>query len=174
MIDRRLLITAVAGLGLMGCKPRTPKVDLKAQQDYLDAYAKQPGVQKTASGLLYKVLASGPAAGPHPAPQDEVKVNYEGRLIPTKDASGKETPGHIFDTTASDGTPRIFTVESLVPGWVEALQLMRPGDSWELVLPAKLGYGDRDMGEDIPPNSTLIFKMDLLDILPHPAPRGLA
>jgi peptidylprolyl isomerase/FKBP-type peptidyl-prolyl cis-trans isomerase FklB len=104
------------------------------------------------------VLQSGPADGPRPKPQDEIKIHYEGRLI----------DGKVFDSSLERGVPASFVLGNLIPGWVEALQLMRPGDEWEIYVPAKLGYGEHEAG-DIPPNSTLIFKIQLLGVLPDEA-----
>jgi peptidylprolyl isomerase/FKBP-type peptidyl-prolyl cis-trans isomerase FklB len=173
MNRRTLLIGATAVLGLSACKKKTQSPAANpADAQYLVDNAKKPGVITTASGLQYKVLRQGPAGGMHPAPQDEVKVNYEGRLVPTKDKSGKETPGMVFDSSYDKGQPAIFEVDMLVPGWTEALQLMKPGDMFELTVPAKLGYGDEGAGGVIPPGATLIFKMELLDIMPHPGAAG--
>jgi len=171
-MNRRLLLTAAfATLTLAACKAKAPR-DNSADIAYLAQNAMKPGVTTTPSGLQYRVIQAGDPKGAHPAKQDEVKVHYEGRLIPSKDATGKEVPGKVFDSSYEEGTPRIFEVGGLVPGWVEALQIMRPGDIWELVIPANLGYGDMGAGDQIPPGATLIFKMELLGVLPHPAPKA--
>ena len=119
------------------------------------ARAKEPGVVKTPSGLLYKVLASGPASGPHPGLRDEVKIDYVGQL----------PSGEVFDSTSARGVPAVLRVGDLVPAWQEALPLMRPGDEWILYVPPKLGYGAEGAGGAIPPNSALIFKIKLLGVL---------
>jgi FKBP-type peptidyl-prolyl cis-trans isomerase len=169
-MDRRHLLLGLAALSLAACKKKAPAQAINpADAQFLVDNGKKPDVKTTASGLQYKVLRAGPADGPHPGLNDEVKVNYEGRLIPTKDASGKDVPGMVFDSSYDRGQPAIFTVGMLVPGWVEALQLMRPGDMWELYIPAKLGYGDEGAGGAIPPGATLVFKMELLDLMQHPA-----
>lgn len=124
-----------------------------AAEAFLTKNATAEGVKSTPSGLQYKVLSSGPATGPHPKPTDEVKVMYEGRLI----------DGTVFDSSYRDGAPIIFVLNRVIPGWTEALQLMRPGDVWEVYIPPKLGYGEQDQGT-IPPNSALIFKIELLDL----------
>lgn len=162
-MDRRLLLTGLATLtALAACKKPAPKID-PAQAAFLVENGKKPGVVTRPSGLQYKVLTAGAATGPHPAPQDEVNVHYEGKLL----------NGEVFDSSYERGVPSTFTVGMLVPGWVEALQLMRPGDAWELYVPAALGYGESGQGP-IPPGATLIFKMELLGVLPHAAPRGFA
>lgn len=81
------------------------------------------------------------------------KCHYEGKLADT---------GEIFDSSIARGTPAIFAPNQVIPGWTEALQLMRPGDKWELTIPSELGYGRRGAGGKIPPNATLIFKLELI------------
>jgi FKBP-type peptidyl-prolyl cis-trans isomerase len=156
----RLLTGLGLALALGACGARKPagEADLKAAQAFMAANAKQPGVVTLPSGLEYRIVASGPAGGAHPRPSDEVKVNYEGKLV-----SGK-----VFDSSFERGAPADFPLEGLVPGWVEALQLMRPGDEWILYVPPALGYGDEDKGP-IPAGSVLIFRIQLLGVLPHPA-----
>lgn len=122
----------------------------KAGDAFLAENGKKDGVKTTASGLEYKVIKSG--AGKSPKSTDTVSVNYRGTLI-----SGKE-----FD--ASDGKPVSFPVNRVIPGWTEALQLMKEGDKWELYIPAKLAYGERGAGPDIGPNSVLIFEVELLEV----------
>ena len=132
--------------------------NLAAGNTFLAANAKAEGVHVLPSGLQYKVVASGPADGLRPHPQDEVKVHYEGKLL----------SGQVFDSSFARGTPAAFPLNGLIPGWVEALQLMRPGDEWMLYVPARLAYGDHDMGGgEIPANSTLVFRIQLIAVLPH-------
>src|SRR5579872_1744303 len=138
---RSSLAAALALLALGACQrhAKPAAAEASAGQAFLAANAKDPAVHTLADGLEYKVIASGPAGGVHPRPQDEVKVNYEGRVLgPANDPLG----GQVFDSSFQRGTPAAFPLEGLVPGWVEALQLMKPGDEWMLYLPAKLGYGD--------------------------------
>lgn len=159
----RIVLIALAALSLTGCglagkpppDPQAAEANLKTGQAFLAANAKAEGVHVTGSGLQYKVLRSGPEGGLRPKPADEVKVHYEGKLI----------SGEVFDSSYERGVPASFPLEGLVPAWVEALQLMRPGDQWMLYVPAGLGYGDQDLGQ-IPPNSVLIFKIELLGVLP--------
>ena len=125
--------------------------NLKAGEDFLAANAKKEGVKTTASGLQYKVIKSG--AGPSPKSTDTVKVHYTGTLI----------DGTVFDSSVQRGTPATFPVNGVIPGWTEALQLMKVGDKWQLVIPAKLAYGEKGPGF-IGPNSTLIFDVELLGI----------
>lgn len=113
------------------------------------------GVVTTASGLQYQVLASGPASGRSPTFSDSVMVHYRGTL----------TDGTVFDSSYDRGAPATFGVGQVIAGWTEALQLMKPGDKWLLRIPARLAYGERAMGDKIPPNSDLIFQVELLQIM---------
>jgi FKBP-type peptidyl-prolyl cis-trans isomerase FklB len=167
-MHRRHLLLGMAALSLAACKKKPRAQANPADAKFLVDNAMKPDVKTTESGLQYKVLRSGPATGLTPGFNDEVKVNSDGRLTPPTGADGKEAPGKVFDSSYDRGSPAIFTVGALVPGWVEALQLMRPGDMWELVIPAKLGYGDTGAGDGaIPPGATLLFKMELLDVMSH-------
>jgi peptidylprolyl isomerase/FKBP-type peptidyl-prolyl cis-trans isomerase FklB len=155
---RRLLTILGLTLALAACgKGQEAKANLNAANAFMAATGKMAGVKMLPSGVLYRVIASGPAAGPRPGPNDEVKVNYEGKLL-----SGK-----VFDSSFARGEPANFPLTGLIPAWVEALQQMRPGDVWMLYVPPSQGYGDKDAGP-IPPNSVLIFKIQLLGVLPHP------
>jgi len=128
-------------------------------QAFLDQMAKKPGAHVLPSGLIYEVVQSGPAAGSHPQKGDEIKVNYEGKLI----------DGTVFDSSYERGQPAAMPLDHLVPGWEEALPLMRPGDVWMLYLPPKLGYGAQGAGGGaIPPNAVLVFKIELIDFLKSP------
>jgi peptidylprolyl isomerase/FKBP-type peptidyl-prolyl cis-trans isomerase FklB len=154
---RSVALILAAALSLAACsRPAAPGPDAGAAgAAFLAKNAHAPGVVTTASGLQYRVLRSGPADGLRPKPADEVKVDYEGKLI----------DGQVFDSSYARGAPAVMTVRDLVPGWREALQLMRPGDEWLIYLPAKLGYGDKGAGP-IPPGAVLVFKLDLIGVLP--------
>ncbi|MGH7994534.1 MAG: FKBP-type peptidyl-prolyl cis-trans isomerase, partial [Limisphaerales bacterium] len=102
--------------------------------------------------LQYKVIKSG--TGESPKLTDTVKVHYQGTL----------TDGTIFDSSIQRGQPVSFPVNRVIPGWTEALQLMKVGDKWQLFIPAKLAYGDQSPTAAIPPNSVLIFEVELLGI----------
>lgn len=125
-----------------------------AGQHFLDSVAKQPGVVKLPSGLQYKVLKAGTDTS-HPKVTDTVKFHYRGSL-----ANGTE-----FDNSYTRGEPLTHPVNQLVPGWTEALQLMTPGSKWMLFIPSQLGYGDQGAGDIIPPGATLVFEVELLEIV---------
>jgi len=125
--------------------------NLKDGEAFLAANAKKDGVKTTASGLQYKVLKSG--SGPSPKSTDTVKVQYEGKLI----------DGTVFDSSIERGEPAVFPLDHVIPGWTEALQLMKVGSKYQLFIPAKLAYGEHGPGP-IGPNSTLIFEVELLSI----------
>jgi FKBP-type peptidyl-prolyl cis-trans isomerase len=125
--------------------------NLKAGEDFLAANAKKDGVKTTASGLQYKVIKSG--TGATPKATDTVKVQYQGTLI----------DGTVFDSSVQRGQPVTFPIRGVIPGWTEALQMMKVGDKWQLFIPAKLAYGEEGPGP-IGPNSVLIFEVELLGI----------
>jgi len=161
---RRLLAAAAAVTLLCACQPRPAAgadggAAARVAASWMENNKKAEGVVTLPSGLQYKVLRSGPATGPHPGPQDEVRVNYEGTLV----------DGSVFDSSYRDGAPVVFTLGHLIPGWVEGIALMRPGDEWLLYVPPELGYGAEDKGQ-IPPNSVLVFRIELLGVLQHAAP----
>ncbi len=113
----------------------------------------KPGVITTASGLQYIVLKDG--SGPKPLATDKVRCNYEGKLL----------DGTVFDSSIKQGHPIEFNVNGVIPGWTEALQLMNTGSKYRLFIPSSLAYGDQQMGQDIKPGSTLIFDVELLEIV---------
>lgn len=122
-------------------------------ETFLAANKDQDGVIVTASGLQYKVISEGD--GVMPAATDKVKVHYRGTLI-----NGKE-----FDSSLTRQQPAEFQIDTVIPGWVEALQLMKVGSKYQLFIPPALAYGEREAGPDIGPNTTLIFEVELLEIL---------
>lgn len=158
---RKILIAlAVASLALTGCHRSLPNQG-EASKVFLEKNAKEPGVKTLPSGLQFKVVREGPANGLRPKRGDEVKVHYEGKLA----------DGTVFDSSYERGQPAAMPLRALIPGWVEALQLMRPGDEWILYVPPSLGYGDEAAGQ-IPPGSALIFRIELIDVLPGPGTIG--
>jgi len=128
----------------------------KAGADYLAQMGKQPGIVSLPSGLMYKVVSSPDPNGVKPAATDTVKINYEGKLI----------DGHVFDSSYARNQPATYPLPQLVQAWQMAVPLMHKGDTWMLYVPPSLGYGERGGGDEIPPNSVLIFKIQLLDINP--------
>jgi FKBP-type peptidyl-prolyl cis-trans isomerase FklB len=131
------------------------KGEVNKQQgaDFLAANKSKPGVKTTGSGLQYKVLKAG--NGPTPKTTDKVRTHYHGTLI----------DGTVFDSSVQRGEPAEFPVSGVIRGWTEALQLMKVGDKWQLFIPSELAYGPRGAGEVIGPNATLIFEIELLEIL---------
>jgi FKBP-type peptidyl-prolyl cis-trans isomerase FklB len=125
---------------------------------FLEENKKKPGVKTTASGLQYKVENEG--TGLQPKATDMVTVNYRGTLI----------DGTEFDSSYKRGQPATFPVNGVIKGWTEALQLMKKGAKYQLVIPSNLAYGERAMGPDIGSNSTLIFEVELMDVKPPPTP----
>lgn len=123
--------------------------------DFLVRNAAAENVVTTASGLQYFIVRSGPGTGPHPTASDIVTFDYEGRLV----------TGETFDSSYERGTPLTGPVDGFVPGFTEALKLMRPGDEWIVWIPPELGYGDRASGP-IPANSVLRFKLALHNVTP--------
>ena len=127
--------------------------NLKIGEAFLSENAKREGVTTRASGLQYVVIRKG--AGDRPAASDRVEVHYTGKLI----------DGTVFDSSVERGVPATFGVTQVIPGWVEALQLMREGDKWRLYIPSTLAYGENGAGGVIGPNMTLIFDVELLRVI---------
>ena len=123
-----------------------------AEEAYLAESASKEGVVSLPSGLQYKVIT--PGDGPSPLSTDRVKVHYKGTLV----------DGTVFDSSYDRGQPASNNVTGFIKDWVEALLLMQVGSKWELTIPSKLGYGTRGSGGIIPPNSTLLFEVELLAI----------
>lgn len=121
-------------------------------QQFLEENAKKPGVFKTESGLQYQVISEG--SGAMPSETDKVKVHYHGTLI----------DGTVFDSSVERGEPIEFALNQVIQGWTEGVQLMSIGAKYKLFIPADLGYGPQPVGP-IAPNSTLIFEVELLDII---------
>jgi FKBP-type peptidyl-prolyl cis-trans isomerase len=126
--------------------------NLKEGQAFLAENKKKKGVVTTASGLQYIVLHEGD--GPKPKATDGVKVHYRGTFL----------DGTEFDSSIKRGEPATFPVTGVIPGWTEALQLMKVGSKYQLFVPSNLAYGERGSGQRIPPNATLIFEVELLAI----------
>lgn len=126
---------------------------MSADTQFLEDNAKNDDVTVTASGLQYKVIEQG--TGPKPdSPNSEVEVHYEGRLV----------NGKVFDSSYKRGEPITFFLNQVIAGWTEGVQLMPTGSTYELYIPSELGYGKQGAGGVIPPNATLIFKVELLRV----------
>ena len=120
---------------------------------FLAENSKKEGIVTLPSGLQYEVITEG--NGKKPSATDRVKCHYEGTLI----------DGTLFDSSIKRGQPAVFGVNQVIRGWVEALQLMSEGSKWRLFIPSELGYGAQQAGEMIPPHSTLIFEVELIEVL---------
>ncbi len=118
---------------------------------FLEDNKKKDGVKTTASGLQYKSLKEG--TGPQPKATDTVTVNYRGTL----------TDGTEFDSSYKRGEPATFPLNGVIKGWTEGVQLMKKGSKYQFVIPANLAYGERSPGASVPPNSTLVFEVELMD-----------
>ena len=149
-----VLAAGVAALTVAACsKPETASAPAEKTETAAAAPAAAGGkVVTTQSGLQYEVLVSG--TGKSPSASDSVTVNYRGTL----------TDGTEFDSSYKRGQPAVFPVNRVIPGWTEALQLMKEGDKWKLTIPPQLAYGERGAGKVIPPNSTLVFEVELIKV----------
>lgn len=125
----------------------------KAGEEFLAINKGKAGVTELPSGLQYEVLKKG--TGAKPTATDQVKCHYHGTLI----------NGTVFDSSVQRDEPAVFGVSQVIPGWVEALQLMEVGSKWRLFIPSGLAYGEHGAGEAIEPNSALVFEVELLDIV---------
>lgn len=132
---------------------KAAKQNREIGEAFLSENAKREGVKTTASGLQYEVLESG--NGVQPTANDRVEVHYTGKLI----------DGTVFDSSVERGVPATFGVTQVIPGWVEALQLMHEGDQWRLYIPSDLAYGPNGAGGLIGPDTTLIFDVQLLRVI---------
>ena len=129
------------------------ELNKKAGEEFLNINRHKAGVVELPSGLQYEVLKKG--EGKRPSATDKVKCHYHGTLI----------NGTVFDSSIQRGEPAVLGVSQVIPGWVEALQLMEVGSKWRLFIPSDLAYGEHGAGNLIEPNSTLIFDVELLDIV---------
>jgi FKBP-type peptidyl-prolyl cis-trans isomerase len=142
---------AALGFGIAG-QALAGDISPQANRAYLAANATKPGVMVLPSGLQYRIIKSG--AGETPHPEDIVKVSYKGALV----------DGIVFDQT-KPGETRNLPANKVIPGWIEALSLMKEGDEWELVIPSELGYGANRASDRIPPNQVLVFDMQLIAVI---------
>lgn len=158
-MSRTILIAAwalgVAVAAPAAAAPAPVPPETPAGADFLARNGASKGVVTTPDGLQYFVVASGPQTGPHPMPRDRATLDYELKL----------TTGDVIDSSYSNGQPLTGEVGDFVPGFSEALELMRPGDEWIVWIPPQIGYGDKDVGP-IPANSVLRFKLVLHSVAP--------
>ena len=126
--------------------------NLKEGQDFLAENKKKAGVTELPSGLQYEIMTEG--TGAKPSARNTVPCHYHGTLI----------NGTIFDSSVQRGKPASFPLSQVIKGWTEGVQLMPQGSKWRFFIPPSLGYGDRQVGPTIGPNSTLIFEVELIDI----------
>lgn len=138
---------------LTKAQQRAAEANIQAGKDFLAENAKREEVTVLESGLQYEVMKQG--NGPKPKATDKVKTHYHGTLI----------DGTVFDSSVERGQPATFPVNGVIKGWVEALQLMPVGSKWKLYVPSDLAYGQRGSGGAIGPNETLIFEVELLEIV---------
>ena len=136
------------------------ELNLKAGKEFQEINKQKAGVTPLPNGLQYEILEKG--EGALPKSTDTVEVHYEGTLI----------DGSIFDSSIRRGEPASFPVTAVIPGWTEGLQLMKVGSKYKLYIPSKIAYGERGVSQVIPPNSTLVFEVELLEILPPAAEKS--
>lgn len=137
---------------MQGAMMKRSEIAKEQSRKFLESNKSKTGVKATASGLQYKIVSQG--AGKSPTPADRVTVHYTGKL----------TDGTVFDSSVQRGQPATFRVNQVIPGWTEALQMMKEGDKWELYIPYSMGYGERGSPPQIPPFSTLIFEVELMKV----------
>ncbi len=137
---------------LFRMKNEKAESNLKAGQEFLAANKTKAGVTELPSGLQYEILTEG--NGPKPTQYNTVTCHYHGTLI----------DGTVFDSSVKRGQPASFPLNMVIKGWTEGLQLMGTGSKWRFFIPPHLGYGDRQVGPTIGPNSTLIFDVELISI----------
>jgi len=123
------------------------------ESKFFEENGKKEGMKSTESGIQYEIITEG--NGKKPTAEDRVKVHYHGTLI----------DGTVFDSSVDRGEPATFGVGQVIKGWSEILQLMPTGSKWKVYIPSELAYGERGAGEQIKPNSTLIFEIELLEIV---------
>lgn len=138
---------------MQAAKSRKAEPEKKEGRAFLDSNKTRQGIVTLPSGLQYKILKEG--TGVKPKLNDRVKVHYHGSLL----------NGKVFDSSVERGEPVDLNVNEVIPGWTEALQLMPVGSKWQLFIPSELGYGDAGAGADIPPGATLLFDVELIDIV---------
>jgi peptidylprolyl isomerase len=154
MMAPRILATTAAALCLVGCtKPTQTSGDNKPGTTPPSTPSQTSEMKTTASGLKYQVLKQGTGTV-SPKATDTVKVHYHGTLL----------NGTVFDSSVQRGEPISFPLNGVIAGWTEGLQLMKVGDKFKFEIPPNLAYGENSPSPAIPPNSTLVFEVELLGI----------
>ena len=164
---RRAVLLGMLSLALVACSDggvmgqieraeakraaQTKEIAGKSQK-FLEENSGKPGVRVTSTGLQYSVTRAVEDNLPRPQLGDQVLVNYEGKLV----------DGTKFDSSYDRGQPVPFTLGEVIPGWNEGVQLMKPGEEYQFVIPAEIGYGAQGNPPDIPPNAALVFRVELL------------
>ena len=133
-------------------KNEQASANLKAGEQFLEVNKNKPGIVALPSGLQYEIITEG--TGAKPSATSNVTCHYHGTLI----------DGTVFDSSVQRAQPATFTLNKVIKGWTEGLQLMPSGSKWRFFIPPHLGYGDRQVSAQIGPNSTLIFEVELLDV----------
>ncbi len=140
--------------GMVQAQDSAAAQNLKVGHDFLAKIAKEPGVVVLPSGVMFRTVSRSPTPGAQPTVADTVTIHYEGKLI----------TGSVFDSSYARNAPASFPLGRLIPAWQDAIPHMHVGDEIVLYTPPSQAYGERDLGPDIPPNSTLIFRVQLLGI----------
>jgi len=148
------LMLAANSVSVGAASAQTAEDNLKAGKKYLAHVATEPGVAKLPSGVMYRIVSRAPTPGAQPTLTDTVTIDYEGKLI----------DGKVFDSSYARHEPASLPLGRLVAAWQEVIPLMHVGDEVILYTPPSEAYGDRDLSPDIPPDSTLIFRVHLIGI----------
>ena len=156
--SRKALIAVATALATSACTGGDEAAGAEGDNAaFLAENARQEGVETLPSGVQYRVVRTGSPNGAQPDSNDLVSVHYEGQL----------RDGTVFDSSYQRGVPAAMPLDRLIPAWQEAIPMMRVGDEWTLWVPPEQGYGDQG-GGPIPPNSVLVFRIELLDVAPVP------
>jgi FKBP-type peptidyl-prolyl cis-trans isomerase FklB len=151
---RCVWISLALALAATSASAQTAEQNLTAGKKFMAQVAKAPGMARLPSGVMYRIVSRAPNPGAQPTLNDTVKIDYEGKLI----------TGQVFDSSYARHEPADLPLGQLVPAWQEVIPLMHVGDEVILYTPPSEAYGDRDMSPDIPPDSTLIFRVHLIGI----------
>ena len=162
MLNEDLLLTQAEAVELIRAHQQAQQAEAAAMAEeniaagvaYREENRSREGVVETASGLQYEIVHSGESDEASPLETDTVVVHYQGTLI----------DGTVFDSSYARGEPAMFSLASIIPGWTEVLQRMKPGDKWHVTIPPELAYGEQGSGSTIGPYETLLFDIELLEV----------